>query len=671
MELTLSSFLSTATPTPTSSATPTYGLATQFTVGAPPSICKSDNYEYKTKMAVPTGWINIVTGGTGWGTEGSIWNISTGDSAKLTDMKAQCQGSACTGITGNQDYSGKMIQRSDGSWYMNVTADMQPSLMISGLLLADTAGQKIGGNKAYPLDVVGVPPCGLPIAMNCTNTKFNPDPQQWEAYQVDAFVKSYLAKNDINNFQTLVNQAQADFEPTMDANGKKCDITGTFECEPPIQAECSTNAGYDEVRGVIMTTAVVQFVSFVHELYLAVSNVKDTIGDEITAITKDFWQPAATETWNKIMSVVSSVIGLLIAAVVAFQTILGPEAEWLGFLVAGTIVGSNAFGLTGNVASELENPSDTDTEFDQSSGWQVGAANQLSQMMTGLDVLLKTNEMGQNGISKILAGGSWVSSDVVQAFNDDGFGASVTNWYQELMIAEFITKALEDNDAYILFIPYGDDTPYNNKTWGFNQTICEDHWTNDPSWKYYAACDITFGPDGEPGMSVFTRPSSEGSASESWMTPLSYNGTNITGWDIMSSAIWGQETHGFNFTFLDQNFTDTLATGGISAAKSTFSNVAINQPGLYGVPVCVVQDLVYIPGVDQVMSDINNSEGVGGYYHADDPCSCANYVYTSPDGHTGKFTQFVSQKVQDSIGGSCSVSGDMWSPSDVSPSYGY
>jgi hypothetical protein len=172
-------------------------------------------------------------------------------------------------------------------------------------------------------------------------------------------------------------------------------------------------------------------------------------------------------------------------------------------------------------------------------------------------------------------------------------------------------------------------------------------------------------------MSVFTRPSSENSESDSWVKPLNYNGKNITGWDIMASSIWGQQQHGFNFTYLDQNFTNILATGGLSAASSIFNNVAIDQPGLYTVPVCVVQDLVYMPGVDQVMSDIDNNEGVDGYYHADNPCPCATYGYTSPDGHTGNFTDFVSSKVQDSINSDCSVSGDIWSSSDTGSYYGY
>jgi hypothetical protein len=358
----------------------------------------------------------------------------------------------------------------------------------------------------------------------------------------------------------------------------------------------------------------------------------------------------------------------MIAGFVILDAVL--DAAFTPFLVAGAIVASNAFGLAGNAGS-LANPSDTDTEFSQNSKYETGAQNMLAQVMSGFDLLLKTNQTGQDGISKVIGGGAWVGTQVTKFFNTDGVGANITGWYEHLMVSQFITKALTDNDAYILFIPYGSHVQYNGKTWGFNQTICEDHWTNDPSWGYYAACDITFGPNGAPGMSVLTRPSSEGSSSDSWVKPLNYNGKNITGWDIMASSIWGQQEHGFNFTYLDQNFTKTLATGGISAADSTFNNVAIDAPGLYTVPVCVVHDLVYIPGVDQVMSDINNSPGVGGYYHADDPCPCSTYAYTSPDGNTGNFTQFVSSKVQDSIGSGCSVSGDMWSPSDISPTYGY
>jgi hypothetical protein len=638
-------------------------MAAQITVGAPPTICTSSDYSYETKLSVPTGWVFIAAGDSGWGPEGSVWNVSTGAGAKLTGMEAKCQGSSCTSIYGNPENNGTMKERADGSWYMDVTANMQPSLMISGLLLSDTSGQ----NNSYPLDILGVPPCGLPVANNCTSRNFTVDHQQWEAYQVDTFMKSYLVNNNINDFDAFRKKAMEDFEPTMTADSKICDITDpNFNCLPPQWSDCNTNSDVDTVRGVIMTTAIIEFTNFVAMLYAAVSTVSGRIGDEIDEIVTNFWVPAATETWDKIMSVVSSIVGILIAAFVLLDAFL-PEAAWTTGLVAAAITASNAFGIAGNTANLISNPGNTDTEFKQSAGYKVGAQNMLGQVMNGFEVLYTNDKIGQDNINKIIGGGNWVGEEITKAFSTQGVGSDSTEWYEKLMVAQFITKALTDNDAFVLFIPYGSNIQYNGKKWGFDQKTCQDHWIDDPSWGYYAACDIPFGPNGEPGMSVFTRPSSEGSASKAWADkPLNYQGQNITGWDIMSSSIWGQQEHGFNFTFLDQNFTNTLSEGGLTAAENLFKNVAINQPGLYNVPVCVVQDLVYIPGVNQVMSDINNSPFSGGYYHADNPCPCGNYIYTSPDGNKGQFTDFVSQKVKDSIGGSCAVSGDMWSPTLMS-----
>lgn len=616
-------------------------------------------------MSVPTGYVFFQAGKSGWGPEGSIWNISTGAGAKLADMKAKCQGSVCT--SGDPLYDGMMKERDDGSWYMNVTANMATSLMVSGLLLHEESSRRRNARRdelEYPLRVIGVPPCGLPIANNCTNRHFQADRQQWKAYQVDDFMKSYLEKNEINNYDTFRKKAMEDFEPGLSSGGKICDITnGHFNCLPPDYSACSTDADNENVRGVIMTTAIVQFTNFMALLYDAVSVVSGRIGDEIDQITTNFWVPAAKQTWTKIMSVMSAVIGIMIAGFVLLDIVI-PGVAWTGGLVVAAIAASNAFGIAGNVGN-LEDPGSTDTQFEQSTGYKVGAQNMLKQVMNGLESLYTSSETGGDTLMKVIGGGNWVGKEISGIFSEQGLGADSTEWYEKLMVAQFITKALTDNNAYILFIAYGDDVPYNGEKLGFDQKTCEEHWKNDPSWKYYSACDITFGPNGAPGMSIFTRPSKDGSESKSWAeAPLNYHGQNITAWDIMSSSIWGHQQHGFNYTFLDQDFTEILSKDGLQAAQNIFQNVAINQPGLYNVPVCVVEDLVYISGVNQVMSDIHDDPGRQRYYRANNPCPCKDYSYTAPDEkqENGYFTDFVSERVQNSLGDSCKVKGYLREP---------
>lgn len=82
---------------------------------AQPSLCSESALQFSSSYSVPTGVINIQTD-TGWGEEGSIWNITANDGVQISDMHVPCQGSACTGITGNTESDGQITQNPDGSW---------------------------------------------------------------------------------------------------------------------------------------------------------------------------------------------------------------------------------------------------------------------------------------------------------------------------------------------------------------------------------------------------------------------------------------------------------------------------------------------------------------------------------------------------------------------------
>lgn len=668
----------TPTPTAASSAseTPTYGLATQVVVGAPPTICKSADYAYETKMSVPSGWVFIHAGHTGWGPEGSVWNISTGGGAKLTQVKAQCQGSSCMGYSGDPLASSQTKQRSDGSWYLKVTPNMQPSLSISGLLLPIDPGtsnytdkQSLNGRDSsndtitkYPLDILGTPPCGQYIAVDCSDPTWRVTPKLWQAYKMDEFLKTYLSKKNIKSFDGLMTQSIQDFEPPSDVDGQFCDFSGNFQCHVPDRSEClDAIAGHplstsdDVTRGMILTITMAQFTNFIGALYIAIEGVANTIDGFLSGVVANVWQPAAQATWTKIMSLASSILGVFLITLGVIVSAVPGFAPLAGVLTTAATVASGAFGLAGSIGSL--DPGSADTQFFQSAGYQIGAQNQLNNMQQGLiNGLYKNDAVGRDGISSLLAGGLWVDPDVHAAFTDVGFGAKATNWFGKLMIAQYSTKALTDNDAFILFIPYGDDVPYNGEAKGFSKDICERTWVNDPSWKYTAFCDVTMGPNGQAGMSLFTRPSNKNSESESWdKNPLDYHNTNYTTFDIIKSSMWGQQIHGFNYTLLGNDLADSLVKEGPSAVATKFENLPMDEPGLFNVPVCVVKDLVYVPGVWQVMADAANSKYFGNYFRGSDPCPCADYSYKSPDGKSGKFTDFVSKNVKDSIGDGCKV----------------
>ncbi|KAJ5826456.1 hypothetical protein N7474_003594 [Penicillium riverlandense] len=636
-----------------------YAQATEFTVGAPPSLCKSSSYSYETKVSIPTGWIYLKPDArSGWGPEGSIWDVSAGPGAKLVDMKAQCAGSSCTAFVGidNEEESGMMKQRADGSWYMNVTAHMETSLMVSGRLdrLDETVGrivsQKRGeshDNKTtYPLVVSGVPPCGLPIAQNCTQQHFSGTPQQWGAYQMDDFLKSYLAKTGINNFESLRDRTMREFGYGLSELDTDCDITADdYNC--PIASFCRSHPTTYETRGTLLDSSIAQFAQFLNIVIQGVKGIQSPIAIAIDEIAGSILAPAEAENDGKILGIANAFMGILVAAFIFLDLVTAESMDLIwGTLLAVGICAEVGLGGASDILA-LNDPESADSEFKGATKYNMAVESEIRQLESGFEALYDKN-IGQDHIAQILGGGQWTGWQLTGNWSKTGFQDQVSSWFGQAMFAQYVTKALKSQGAYILFIAYGDDVPYNGKTWGFDQTTCKDNWTTDSGWEYFATCNITFGPNGTPGMSLFTRPSINGSESKSWMSSkLAYGDQTITGWDIMASSISGQQQFGFNYSLMDQNFTKLLEEGGVEGAQqitNIFTSITPDTAGLYSVPVCVVDDLVYVPGVAQVMSDIRDVPGTKQFFQTDNPCTCAD--------------------VKDSFN-DCSVEGFFWSPDDA------
>lgn len=647
---------------------PEYTLATQVVLGAVPTICKSDNFDYHTKMSVPTGYVRIKAGGNGWGEQGSIWNITIGAGAKLTDVKAACQGSACTGINGdgNEVNSGKMTQRKDGSWYMKVTPNMQAGLMISGLLVDDSNHRRRRDvrQRRYALDVSATPPCGLPVADNCSDTEFAGDIKDWEAYKVDNFMDSYLTDRGINSFNLLRERGSRDFWTKWQSGHTVCEITQELDCTSPedISDLCRRKPGDDEVRGLMMTDSVINFTHFMRVLYKSVETVKGRIGDPIDAIVNKIWKPAAKQTWTKIMSLMAGLTGLLIAAMVILD-VFAPEAAavWTGLGVAAAITMSNSFAVAGAIGNLKDDPSKDSTIQGKAADYKLDAGNKLGQMEQSLAAMLKTDDMGHKAIYEMLQKGAWSGVKTYEVFNDVGFGANVTSWFERMAVTQYVTKVLNDNQAYILFLPFDKEVKWGGNPsddGGFTQEYCEKRFVGDPSWKMAAACDIPFGPDGKAGMTMITRPDKLGAETKTWFEDsFSYDGIQPSARDILKSAVFAHQMYGFNYTIINQDWSNVIAKEGTENIRKLFSNMENDQPGLYNLPVCEISDMAYIPDISQSVRDYLGKPGAPTAWPvAKGPCSCAKYEYKAADGGKKMFTDYVSDDVKDSINDDCKAS---------------
>lgn len=218
----LSEALATLTTTPPSTTTAdpastAAGRGANVRVSvAQPSLCSESALQFSSSWSVPTGIVQIHTE-TGWGVEGSIWNITANDGVQLANFRVPCQGSSCTGITGNKEGDGDIFENPDGSWSMNVTANMQPSVAMFGDASGGTPSE-----GTYDLSITSTPPCALPVFQNCSTRDFDPTADQWEAYSTGDFLLKYLKDNNINSLSELHAKASNDFLPTIDAQGLIC-----------------------------------------------------------------------------------------------------------------------------------------------------------------------------------------------------------------------------------------------------------------------------------------------------------------------------------------------------------------------------------------------------------------------------------------------------------------
>ncbi|KAJ6116495.1 hypothetical protein N7512_006220 [Penicillium capsulatum] len=210
-------------------------LATQVTVGSQPDICKTPNFLWKKTMSVPGGIVFRVTADKfGWGPAGSVWNITTSGGAKLVHMNAKCQGRICS-VKGSNLEDGTIKQRADGSWFMQTTPHMQPTLMISGELVAENRASE----QNYTLEVSSQLACWLPVAKNCSGINFVSNQTQWEAYTVDRYLGDITKQKHINSYYDLGAKLADIALPPQVAKYQSCHIDKSLkDCRRPSPKDC-------------------------------------------------------------------------------------------------------------------------------------------------------------------------------------------------------------------------------------------------------------------------------------------------------------------------------------------------------------------------------------------------------------------------------------------------
>ncbi|KAL8790072.1 MAG: hypothetical protein Q9213_000774 [Squamulea squamosa] len=587
---------------------------------AQPSLCSESALQFSSSYAVPTGQIIIQTE-TGWGEQGSVWNITANDGVELANFKVPCQGSACTGITGNKEEDGSIVKNPDGSWSMNVTAKMQPSVHLVG---DASGGNPTDGN--YDLTVTSTPPCALPIFQNCSARDFDPTADQWEAYSTGPFLTKYLADNNINSLSDLHAKASNDFLPTIDAQGRICNpdageflvclpitygqelicdlkLGQTYDCDYPASGQCESDKP-DAVAGFLVVAAVVRMSQMLSLIYSTIDQAKSDMSAYITQIVVKFFQPQAEQEWQAIVTAVSSIIGLFTFVAIIIDTFTAGATS--GVVVAAVVGIQSALAAASNFNKGFTKQKPDSTYLAIDGNYSQSVVDYSRGLQELVNNIWANTELTQSGIATALASGAWL--DVGNPYNVTGIATQARDWLDNLLVTSYINRVFNDADAFIVFLPYKkyvySGVYGRTELYDFTQTDCETHWANDPSWKYFATCDIPLG--GDPGMAVVTRPSSEGDGSKPWTSKIEWVWASYT-WnshDFVSSAVTGFGEHGFGYNLTNIKFDDLLKQGSQEAIDQ-WKRLPLSTPGLFNIPVCILTDMMDLPGGGQVATDVS------------------------------------------------------------------
>ncbi|KAI4245564.1 MAG: hypothetical protein L6R40_002365 [Gallowayella cf. fulva] len=437
---------STDTPTTTSSSQAKGGII-QVTV-VQPSLCSTSALQFSSAYSVPTGIIQIHAGSPnqGWGVEGSIWNITANDGVELNDFHVPCQGSACTGITGNKEEDGSIVKNPDGSWTMNVTANMQPSVALFG--------NASGGNPSdgtFDLTVTSTPPCALPVFQNCSGRRFDPTANQWDAYSTGPFLESYLAKNNINSLSGLLAKASNDFLPTTDAQRLICnpDAGQNYDCVYPSQTQCDSTSP-DATAGFLIVAAVVRMSQMLSLLYTTIERAQADMSGYITQIVTKFFQPQAEQEWQAIVTAVSSIVGLFTFVAILIDGFTAFTAT--PALVAAVVGIQSALGAAANFKNGFEKQKPDATYLAIDGNYTQSVIDYCRSLEEVVNNVWDNTELTQAGIKTALASGEWL--EVGNPYNVSGITEDSRDWLDNLLVTSYINRVMSDADAYIAFLPY-------------------------------------------------------------------------------------------------------------------------------------------------------------------------------------------------------------------------
>lgn len=171
----------------------------------------------------------------------------------------------------------------------------------------------------------------------------------------------------------------------------------------------------------------------------------------IASIVATFFQPAAQEKWESIVTAVAAIVGLLTFAAILLDAVT--DAAATPAVVAIVVGVQSTLSAVGNIENGFTAQPADGAYLAVDGNYSQGAVDYVQLLQGTVDLLWNSTELGSSGLTSVLASGAWLA--LPNPLNDTSLRPSARDWWDDIMITSFINEGWKDNDVFIVFIAYG------------------------------------------------------------------------------------------------------------------------------------------------------------------------------------------------------------------------
>ncbi|KAF6218261.1 hypothetical protein HO133_006223 [Letharia lupina] len=586
-----------------------------------PSTCTATVFPVSTTNLMPTGEFVVESDWEGSNT----WLFSADVGMNLSSL-------------GYGEFSQSPFTRNaNGSYTLSIPSD-GGGQSVTGLASGTPANAAEAYAHEFALTLSTTLTCDIPLPLPCQSNDNRLDSSQWDAFKTDKWWESYVSNYASANYtsvggRTLFEELVYDYIGPIDQyyctiGNAQLNADGSLDVGSCIYPSCvdvhTDLSSKDGFRQGYMVLADWEGLShFLNYCWDVLDQAQNGFDDVITAIF------------------LGTVFTLMCVVLLFIQPF------WGGALIATAANAVYAIGASLNGIANIKNlgtPNTAVLEWEGATDTQNNWRNYTGNMKTGLSRLhdsyfLNANHTAPVNISTVLQGGFYLpvtpTVDQTSVIPSD----NVTAWLESYACARLINQLFDQNDYYIVYIPYGsmvNDVPGGGSrgNFSFEKSDCE-QWVGNSKFNnsVYATCNTVDGIG--PGMTVmegmqdavldFTTYNYKTAFTQTFTDGIfTYNPE-----DVIQSSVAGWLDYGYNYTLVNQNYgfsPDALdSVENFREQLLAVANIRSNSEGVYNLPVCVLNELDSMPECFKAVPE-NDNDGAKTPLTLDE----LNYCYIHP-----------------------------------------